>query len=91
VVQQILVPASDCMRVWDVQSARDVPLNCGFRRGLEDKYAFGRTLGEGGFGVVRVVRAQVSWLGLQAVTSGCRNSSVFLMLRLAAIGQPQVP
>jgi serine/threonine protein kinase len=42
--------------VWDI--AEDKPLEpiwIGYKRGLTDKYDFGRQLGEGGFGSVRVV------------------------------------
>lgn len=46
--------------VWDLQKAKEVSLDCGFRRGLTEKYEIGRTLGEGGFGVVRVVRSRAT-------------------------------
>jgi calcium-dependent protein kinase len=47
--------------VWDVQRAKDVKLDCGFRRQpLTEKYELGCALGEGGFGVVRIVRARDS-------------------------------
>lgn len=43
--------------VWDVPKAKDaVPLDCGFRRGLENYYEFAQKLGQGGFGSVSVVR-----------------------------------
>jgi serine/threonine protein kinase len=44
-----------------VQRAKDVKLDCGFRRQpLTEKYELGCALGEGGFGVVRIVRARDS-------------------------------
>lgn len=46
--------------VWDVRAAPAAPLDCGFRRGLEEKYDLGRVLGEGGFGVVRVARSKAT-------------------------------
>lgn len=52
--------ASSRVDVWDQQRQREISLECGFRRGLTDKYEFGRTLGEGGFGVVRVVRSRAT-------------------------------
>jgi calcium-dependent protein kinase len=42
--------------VWDIPE--DKPLDSiwiGYKRGLTDRYDFGRQLGEGGFGSVRVV------------------------------------
>jgi serine/threonine protein kinase len=42
--------------VWDAApDAETAKLHCGFPPGLEDKYKFDRELGQGGFGVVRVV------------------------------------
>lgn len=44
---------------WQPPSA-PLALDCGFKRGLADKYDLGRPLGEGGFGVVRIVTARAS-------------------------------
>ncbi len=43
--------------VWDIPTTKEGPAcDCGFQRGLNDKYEFIRKLGEGGFGSVSVVR-----------------------------------
>ncbi|KAK9804764.1 hypothetical protein WJX72_004008 [[Myrmecia] bisecta] len=42
--------------VWDVQHAKDYEsVDCGFSRDLESRYEWGKELGKGGFGAVRVV------------------------------------
>jgi calcium-dependent protein kinase len=42
--------------VWDIPDpAKEAPIQLGFRRGVEDKYQWGRKLGEGGFGSVSIV------------------------------------
>lgn len=47
--------------VWDVaKTSSQQPLDCGFRRGLLEKYDLGRALGEGGFGAVRVARSKAT-------------------------------
>jgi calcium-dependent protein kinase len=61
--------------VWDAGRAKDVPLDCGFRRGLTDKFTLGPPLGEGGFGVVRVVTSKAT--GAQfACKSICKRLDV---------------
>lgn len=40
--------------IWDVSAAKNEPaVDCGFGRDLEAQYEWGRTLGKGGFGLVR--------------------------------------
>lgn len=42
--------------IWDVAAAKKEPaVDCGFPRNLEAHFEWGRTLGKGGFGLVRVV------------------------------------
>lgn len=42
--------------VWDARKAHELRLDCGFDRGLLDRFELGAPLGEGGFGEVRVAR-----------------------------------
>jgi calcium-dependent protein kinase len=52
--------SSSRVDVWDAKNTKELNLDCGFRRGIAEKYEPGRVLGEGGFGVVRVVRSRAS-------------------------------
>lgn len=47
--------------VWDViKETQEEDINCGYPRNLEEVYTWGVTLGQGGFGLVRVVRSKAT-------------------------------
>lgn len=52
--------ATSRIDAWTKQTGAPLSLECGFKRGLTDKYELDRVLGAGGFGVVRVVRARAT-------------------------------
>lgn len=68
--------------IWDVQKAKEEPLEVGLPRGFDEHYDFGKTLGKGGFGLVRCevshLWPRMRWVGRgegQGPAPGCHETS----------------